>query len=109
MFKSIFALICIASFVFASSDIPELHNTDDLSQLSDKPEKLEKDNPAELSDSPDRNEEQREELVSIYSVAPQQETLTLPGMLLSISDMPDSNDMICSVEPPHLLLFRSKD
>lgn len=109
MSKLILMLICVASFAFADTGVPELHESGGLPELSNKPEKpLENDLP-ELSDSPDRNEEKREELVSVYSLAPQQETILLPQIRLSTSDMPDSNDMICILEPPHLLPVRAKD
>lgn len=112
MSKLILILFCFASFVFASSDLPVLHDSGGLSQITDtpdKPQKPHKDNLPELSNSSGQDEEQREEMVSIYSITPQQETITLPIIRLSTSDMPDSNDMICIFEPPHLLLVRSKD
>ncbi len=112
MSKLILILFCIASFVFAGSDVPELRDSSGLPQVSNKPEKPQnpdKENLPELSDSAGRHEEQWEEVVSIYSIVPEQETPELPGMRLSTSDMPDSNDMICTLEPPHLLLVRSKD
>ncbi len=100
-------LLCLASIAFAGSSLPDLNETYQLPELSDTPDKSDMESPPELSSSPNREENQREESVSCYTETPKQVIPSLPGMMLSTSDVSDSNDNVTTV-PPHLLLTLTK-
>ncbi len=108
MSRLFLALLCIVSIAFSGSSLPDLNETYQLPELSDTPDKLDMENPPELSNSPDREDNQREESVSYSSEAPKQEIPSMPGMILSTSDVSDSNDNVCTV-PPHFLLTLTKE
>lgn len=108
MYRLFLFLLCIVSIAFASTDLPDLNGNYQQHENSDTMNKPERENPPDLSTSSSREEDQREENVSSYTETPKQEIPSFPGIILSTSDVSDSNDNVCSLLP-HLLLTTTKE
>lgn len=108
MYRPFLSLLCIVSIAFAGTDLPDLNGNYQQHENSDTMNKPERENPPDLSTSSRREEDQREENVSSYTETPKQEIPSFPGIILSTSDVSDSNDSVYSL-PPHILLAPSKE